>query len=339
MSVAPIQDDRTKHLHATDIAALIGCDPYRTSLDVWLEKTGRVAPFAGNMRTRIGLALEDACAAEYADLTGFAVERSPRPLDHPEGWFVGNPDFHLPATQRLLSIKTANPWVAKAEWGEPWTDAVPARHALQETLYGGLRDVWHADWALYVLGETGLRIYRAELDRGLYDAAIDVGRRFWHDHVVADVQPAIDYTHKAGAAFVRSRAGAGGLPPKTAPDEAMQWAEQLRAANAEARAARVRKTEAETHLVELCGEHDGLRGPDWTVAYKLRDGRMSWAKAFRALASAYEELRSRAEATGIPAGDMRGAQALAAPFKGEGRRGFKATFEDCADDGAEEEAA
>ena len=34
--------DRTKYLGGSDIGAILGLSKYRTPVDVWLEKTGRV---------------------------------------------------------------------------------------------------------------------------------------------------------------------------------------------------------------------------------------------------------------------------------------------------------
>jgi putative phage-type endonuclease len=54
---------RAKGIGASELAAILGLDPYRTPLDVWMEKTGRKPQFMGNEATFRGNALEDAVGA------------------------------------------------------------------------------------------------------------------------------------------------------------------------------------------------------------------------------------------------------------------------------------
>ena len=54
---------RRQGIGASELAAILGLDPYRTPLDVWMEKTGRTVQFMGNEATFRGNALEDAVGA------------------------------------------------------------------------------------------------------------------------------------------------------------------------------------------------------------------------------------------------------------------------------------
>lgn len=62
--------ERRKHVTATDIAALFGVDPYRSAVDVWMNKTqGREDDFT-NLRMESGKALEPLIKATYTKQTG-----------------------------------------------------------------------------------------------------------------------------------------------------------------------------------------------------------------------------------------------------------------------------
>lgn len=53
--------ERQKYVCSSDAAAVLGVDAFdRTASDVWLEKTGKVEPFAGNEATKRGQRLEGA---------------------------------------------------------------------------------------------------------------------------------------------------------------------------------------------------------------------------------------------------------------------------------------
>ncbi len=43
--------ERQTRLHATDVASIMGLNSRRTAHTVWLEKTGRLEPWAGNEAT------------------------------------------------------------------------------------------------------------------------------------------------------------------------------------------------------------------------------------------------------------------------------------------------
>ena len=51
--------DRTKYLGGSDIGAILGFSKYRTALDVWLEKTGRVVSNVDNLPVRFGSFAEE----------------------------------------------------------------------------------------------------------------------------------------------------------------------------------------------------------------------------------------------------------------------------------------
>ena len=48
-----------------DIGAILGFSKYRTALDVWLEKTGRITNAVNNLPIRFGSFAESFVASEY----------------------------------------------------------------------------------------------------------------------------------------------------------------------------------------------------------------------------------------------------------------------------------
>jgi predicted phage-related endonuclease len=67
--------DRQKYLGASEIAAVLGIDKWRTPLDIYNSKLGLIAPFEGNNHTERGNRLEAIAADYYTELTGRKLRR------------------------------------------------------------------------------------------------------------------------------------------------------------------------------------------------------------------------------------------------------------------------
>lgn len=68
--------ERSKGIGGSDITAIIGINEYKTPLDVWEEKTGKVKAFEGNKHTMRGQLLEDSIAKWFEYETGYKVIKS-----------------------------------------------------------------------------------------------------------------------------------------------------------------------------------------------------------------------------------------------------------------------
>ena len=58
-------EERNNLVTASDVACLLGVNPYKSALELYLEKTGQREPFAGNETTEWGLLLEPVIIEEY----------------------------------------------------------------------------------------------------------------------------------------------------------------------------------------------------------------------------------------------------------------------------------
>src|ERR1044072_7957782 len=76
----------------TAISAILGQNPYRSALDVVLEKKGKAPPFNGNDRTKWGTLLEPVIRRDYEERHGCRVE-VPGTISHPRHqWWLASPD-------------------------------------------------------------------------------------------------------------------------------------------------------------------------------------------------------------------------------------------------------
>lgn len=183
---------RKKGVGGSDVGAIMGLSPYRTALDVWLEKTGRAEPpdLADNAAVEWGNRLEDCVAAKFAEEHAgeFTVRRVNALLqdtDHRHRLA----SLDRAGTDRntgrrfVLEVKTAGERAA-----DQWADGVPLWYQAQVTHYLNVTG-WGFAYVAVLIGGRDYREYRLEpdaQDRAAVAAAVD---SFWADYVQADVMP------------------------------------------------------------------------------------------------------------------------------------------------------
>lgn len=67
--------ERRKGVGGSDVGAILGLNPYRTSFFVWADKTGRLPDKPDNEAMRQGRDLEDYVAKRFCEATGYKVHR------------------------------------------------------------------------------------------------------------------------------------------------------------------------------------------------------------------------------------------------------------------------
>jgi putative phage-type endonuclease len=194
---------RTVGLGGSDIGAILGLSPYRTPVDVWMDKSGRAAPQAETLQMRFGTYAEEFVAKEYSQQTGFGVQRFTTMLHHPSAPILGNIDrLVIPAgkkvashkseirTDRLLECKTASAFAAykPEEWGAAGTDAVPMSYLVQCATYRILTGCQYADLAV-LFGNQEVRIYNLASDAELEQMIIAKATEWWQTHIINDIAP------------------------------------------------------------------------------------------------------------------------------------------------------
>jgi putative phage-type endonuclease len=145
-------EQRMKGIGGSDISAILLSNPWRTPLDVWLEKMGRAEPWAVEPeRVKWGRLLEAPIARGYAEAMELGPDElfEPGLLKHSQiPCILGTPDRMYTSQPRGVEIKAVNQF-AKSEYGEEGTDAVPDHYHLQADHYLFLTDF--TEWDLPIL--------------------------------------------------------------------------------------------------------------------------------------------------------------------------------------------
>jgi putative phage-type endonuclease len=191
---------RAKSLGGSDIGAILGFNRYRSAVDVWLEKTGRIVNEADSLPIRFGSFAEEFVASEYSLSTGHSLVSHPTALIHPQYEYIhghidrfvcDHPSIYDASgsmvAKRVLECKTANPF-AKQEWGELGSDQVPMAYLAQCVWYLAITGLEQADLAV-LMGNTDFRIYEVHRDLELEQMVLERAQSFWKDHVLTDIPP------------------------------------------------------------------------------------------------------------------------------------------------------
>ncbi|HFD16301.1 MAG TPA: hypothetical protein ENJ38_08365 [Rhodospirillales bacterium] len=256
----PSAMDRTRGIGGSDAAAILGLSPWKTPLEVYLEKIGERQPQPDTAATYWGRVLEDVVAEEYARRTGARLRRVNRTLAHPRHPIIlANLDREIVAHERgpgVLEVKTAAR--RSDDWGDEGTDEIPEHYLAQVQHYLGVTGRGWADVAVLFLGDRRFAVYHIRRDDELVEALFGEELRFWREHVEPRVPPEPRTIDDIRRRWPRHEAG----KVLVAPPDVMEAAEQLAALRAELKALEAREKELLAAIQKAMGDAERLDAPD-----------------------------------------------------------------------------
>lgn len=194
---------RRQGIGSSDAAAAVGLNPYKSQLQLWMEKTGRdgalpvVDPNDDQSPMYWGTLLEPIVAAHYTRRSGHRVRRVNAVLQHPEHpWMLANIDREVVGASdvQILECKTAGIHGARL-----WRDGVPEYVQLQVMHQLAVTGKQAADVAV-LLGGQELQAFRIERDDTLIAQLVALEQQFW-GYVERDQEPPADGSASAELAL------------------------------------------------------------------------------------------------------------------------------------------
>lgn len=168
--------ERLTGLGGSDAAPALGLSPYRSALELFLEKREQRAPSGPQLAAfRWGHLLEPVIRQEYANITGRVVRMPSGTLRHPEFAFMLAHLDGVTDDQRVFEAKTAR---SADGWGRPGTDEVPHHYLIQVQHYLAVVGYAVADVAVLINGND-FRIYEVPADEELQAMIIEGEGEFW----------------------------------------------------------------------------------------------------------------------------------------------------------------
>ena len=181
---------RQTGLGGSDVAAVLGLSPYKTALDVFLEKTGTKQPSVDNVKMKAGRMLEDVVALWWALDNGYKIRRDFKIRFHPRHrCLLANIDRLIVANgskqgSGVLEVKTTSGFVFKR-----WEDeGLPPDTYCQIMHYLNVTGHRWGRVAILVDGYD-LRDIPVIYDREYIDLMTHQLLNFWTQHIEKRVPP------------------------------------------------------------------------------------------------------------------------------------------------------
>ena len=278
--------EKNKGIGGTDISAILGMNPYKTPLDVWLDKTGQAEPKPDTEEMWWGREMEPVLAKRYEKETGTTLvipHKSYLVLDKP--WYRITPDalvnpIMIPQSEGGVDFKTSG---KPHDWGEPGTDEIPKHYHLQADWYmGGTGAQWWDVAVLLMSFKRQFMIFRVTRDDELIGYLQEEAERFWNDHVLANKPPAIDGSTSA-TEYVKKKYpfDSGPMLEPTDP-EILLTLTRYRELRETIKAYNLTEQELENYLKDYVGTCMGMEGGWGKITWKRsKDSQTTdWKSAF-----------------------------------------------------------
>lgn len=177
----------------SDIGAIVGVNPWKTALDVFLEKTGQAPVVEPNESMKLGTALEPFVVENYEEKTGYKCVEHVGMYHH--GVVCANIDRivdlgdgvtqkdGIVLSKRILEAKTSR---------HEWANGVPLSYQCQVQWYMGDFDaVEQADVAVYYTGgqKDPFHIFPVKKDLDTFAFLKEKAEEFWNKYVLTNTMP------------------------------------------------------------------------------------------------------------------------------------------------------
>lgn len=209
---ALVKADRSKTIGGSDVASIVGLDPYRSAFELFLEKTGRVERPPANESMVWGTELEPIIIRLWAQGRGPTLRPVAAHLElaHPDfpflvGHLDGRVEHEVPEDEEVhLDVVEAKSATYADGWGEPGSDDVPTNYYIQGAFYAGLAAAVHVVYPVLFMAPVRRGAeYMTTPPRKLYEALVEAAVAFKHDNLDKDVAPSITKTTGKTQSYIR----------------------------------------------------------------------------------------------------------------------------------------
>lgn len=276
-------ESRRNHIGSSDMAGLLGLDPFKNAYDIWLSKTGKLEETNGNDAMYAGQMFEDG-VLQYAESELGKLTRNQYRSAKDRGIPLGaNIDAIVVQTGMPVEAKTAGLFGPLTElWGQPGTDEIPDRVIIQATVHMvcSATEVCHV---AAFLGGRGFQMFVINRDPVIADVVTETAVNFWNNHVLADVPPDGSLPHASVIKSIRRE-------PESMTAINTALVENWLAAKEDLKNAEAIKSDAEAAMLIALGQSEGGRCDNGVLTYLSRSRTTIDAKTLRAdLPNIYEQ--------------------------------------------------
>jgi putative phage-type endonuclease len=263
---------RKTGIGASEVSAILGLNPWKGPIDVWLVKRGIVQE-TESPKAEVGAILEAGVFEIYKRRTGFRATRRPITRRHRRFPHVlASPDVLVQDDDRGGEIKLVGANVAHHWENETVPDYVLAQAAQNMCV------MRRARWDIIALvGGTDLRIHTITRDPDFEETLIEACEVFWAEHVETAIPPPIrDPEERKRYLRARYPGSAKTKCRELETTKAARLAAQYVKARATLERAKLRAEDVGTRLLELVGDDYGVEGSWGRFQAPQIAGRVDW---------------------------------------------------------------
>lgn len=285
---------RASGIGASEIAAVLGLNPWQSAFTLWHRKAGMDADHVDNAATHWGGRLEAVVCDEWGQLNPWAdLQPGAVYARHDEPWMRAIPDRLVVDGETTVAVLEAKTARFADGWGPDGSDEVPVYYRAQVVQQMHVMEV-PVGYVAVLIGGSDFRTYTIDYDPAEAAVLVDAGRAFWQS-VLDGVPPDVDGSTSTGETVRR-------LHPDVDDVDAMipaDLADEYRRAVAAARAADAAKDAAANRLLAAMGSARVAVDPD---GVKVATRSVSTPKRFdrKAFAREYPDLDRKFTVTGDP---------------------------------------
>lgn len=294
---------RRKGVTGSEIAALVGLNPYKGAQEIWEEKLGlteRNLELEDNPHIERGVFLEPALLAWTQKRVGYSVwanshtfvsKHNPLVIATPDGFADPNPGI---LKRQVVEVKAPSPR-AYEDWGDPdeVPDSIPAYYVPQVQFEMAAADTDEALVSTLIGGS--LRVYRMKRSQPLIDMLTKRAEAFWW-HVTHQEPPPVDFTRPVEREWMKRhlKNQASDEMREYGPEESESIEgdiKQYLQIKAEAEAAEEKLQQVKSFLQFFVGQCAGFTTPGYKVTWKQSKGssRVDWKQFNHAIMEAFPQ--------------------------------------------------
>lgn len=177
---------RRKGIGGSDAGAICGLNPYRSAIDVWMDKTSsKIKEESESEAMRVGRDLEDYVASRFCEATGKKVRRRNAMMQHDDlPFMLANIDREVVGENALLECKTANAY-GKDRWAN---GKCPDSYEIQCHHYMAVTGAEKVYLACLIMG-IDFVIVEIERDEEIIQMLEEREKEFWEGYVRTKTMP------------------------------------------------------------------------------------------------------------------------------------------------------
>jgi len=178
---------RKSGIGGSDAASVVGLNPYKSSVSVYIDKITEEAKEEKNYKMELGQKLEDFVAKEFSLITNKDVRNVNGILKNDKYPFaIANIDKAIVGEKAFLECKVTNSY-SKKEWKEQ----PPIHYQIQCFHYMAVTGATHC-YIAALIGNEELIVHKLDRDEEVIDSLMKQEEAFWNEYILGEKIPQAD---------------------------------------------------------------------------------------------------------------------------------------------------